>query len=76
MEFVWWLVSVLATFAAIRFVWMVFRRLTSKETMQLMLDKMNNGMHNTADRVAMWIKSKPKKRKKKKNDRKCYVTIH
>ena len=76
MEFVWWLVSVLATFAAIRFVWMVFRRLTSKENMQLMLDKMNNGMHNTADRVVMWIKKRPKKRKKKKNDRKCYATIH
>lgn len=76
MNFVWWLVDVLAPIAAVKFVWIVFRKLTSKEMMSAMLDKANNGIHDTAENVAKWIKSRPKKRKKKKNDRKCYVAIH
>lgn len=69
MEIVQWLISVLAPVAAIRFVWMIFRNLTSKENMCYMLEKADNGLRNTANSFSDWMKKKSKERKKKQNQK-------
>lgn len=69
MGFVQWLIGVLATFAAIKFVWMIFRSITSKENMRMMMDKANDGLHDAAEDVSYWIKKKNTERKKKKKEK-------
>lgn len=70
MEFVWWLTGVLAMIAAIKFVILVFKRLTSKDALNAVLDRAQDGMANTADRVANYVK-----KKKAEKDNRPIVTI-
>ena len=65
MQFVWWLTGVCATVAACRFVILVFKRLTSKESLNSMLDRANYGLHNAANKVAYGLEQSKKNRKKK-----------
>lgn len=80
MQFVWWMTGVLATITAVRFVVLVFKRLTSKENMNYLLDRANDGLHNTADKVGNYLKDKNQKKKKKRTrskkvDNRPIVTI-
>lgn len=68
MQFVWWITGVLATITGVRFVFIVFKRLTSKENINLLVDRANEGLHNTADKVEFYIKKKQKERAKKKKE--------
>lgn len=70
MEFVWWLTGVCATIAACKFVIAVFRRLTSKNSMNAFLDRAEDGFYNSADRVTNYIR-----RKKAEKDNRPIVTI-
>ena len=79
MEIVQWLIGVLATVAAIRFVWMIFRNLTNKENMVYILEKADRGLRNTANAFGDWLRIKSKERKRKKNQKRQerpIVTIH
>lgn len=67
MGFVQWLIGVLATISAIKFVWMIFKSLTSKENMRRVMEKANDGLHDAAEDVSYWIKKKNAERKKKKS---------
>lgn len=69
MGIVQWLISVLAPVVAIRFVWMIFKYLTSKENMCYMLEKADNGLRNTANTFSDWMKKKSKERKKRQNQK-------
>ena len=70
MEFVWWLTGMLAMITASRFVILVFRKVTSKENMNRLLDKAGDGMNHAADKVTDYIRDK----KRRKNE--PIVTIH
>lgn len=70
MQFVWWLTGVLATLGGIKFVWMVFKKLTSKENLEAVLDRAEDGMNNTADRIGNYFK-----KKKAEKDNRPIVTI-
>ena len=72
MQFVWWLTGVLATVAMCKFVLLVFKKLTSKENLETVLEKANNGLHDAADNVGEYLKKKQRQRKKKNR---CTVTI-
>ena len=72
MELVLWLTGVLVTIAGCRFVILVFKRLTSREAMNDLIDKASEGFHNAADKVANNIKEK---KKKKNEERQPIVTI-
>lgn len=63
MQFVWWLVGVMASFAAVRFVILVFKRLTSKENMNAILDTATDGAHNLADKIGDYFRERKERRK-------------
>ena len=65
MKFVFWFAGILATIAALRFVIEVFKRITSKQNMSSLLDRAEDGIKNTAEKTANFIKEK---RKEKKNE--------
>lgn len=67
MEFVWWVTGILATVAALRFVWMVFRKLTSKEALTAILEKAGEGMENCAEK----LKDKALEKRLKKEEQKA-----
>ena len=56
----------LAILAGCRFVILVFKRLTSKENMNDLLDKANEGFHTAADKVVNSISERKEKKKKEK----------
>ena len=70
MQLVWWFAGVLATLAGIKFVFAVFRKLTSKEQIDNLMQKANDGIHNTSERVAYYIKQR-----KEEKDNRPRVTI-
>lgn len=72
MNFVWWVVGLCSMMAALRFVILVFKRLTSKENMNAFLDKATDGMHNSVEKLSDYLK---KKKKRKKKDNRPIVTI-
>lgn len=80
MQTIIWFASILAVFTGLKFVYMVFKRLGSKNSMNDVIDRMEDGMANAADTVAgYWKKSKKKrmaeKRAKKKMQEQPIVTI-
>lgn len=72
MQFVWWLTGVCVVIGCCRFVLLVFKRLTSRENMNDLIDRASDGFHNAAERVADSIKQK---REKKKDEKRPIVTI-
>lgn len=66
MQFVYWLTGVCITIACCKIVLRVFRRLTSKDNIDDMIDRATDGINNTADRVADSIRQKKEQRKKEK----------
>lgn len=71
MQTILWLVGVLATWTAIKFVFMVFKRLGSKNSMNDLLDRMEDGMGDAAEKVAGYVK----KQKRQKEEERPIVTI-
>lgn len=74
MEIVLWFVGVMAMWTALKFVFMVFKRLGSKNSMNDLIDKMEDGMQDAADNVASGFKSMKEKRRQKKEQ--PVVIIH
>lgn len=84
MQIVWWLTGVLVTISAIRFVFLVFKKLMTKDNMNDLIDRANEGIHNAANKVVNGIEKKcyesRKKRARKKREEmkknRPIVTIH
>lgn len=76
MQFVWWLTGVIATITACRFVILVFKKLTSKENMEDLIDSMGAGLNRAANKVGDGIRMRKEQRKQKKETTQCRVTIH
>ena len=66
MQVILWFAGVLAIWTGLKFVFMVFKKLGSKNSMNDLLDRMEDGMAEGADKVAGYMKSKRKGRKEEK----------
>ena len=62
MEFLWWLTGVFATIMAIRFLILVFKRISSKENLEAIIDKAQDGIRNGAEKVGDYVKNKKNKK--------------
>lgn len=58
MEFIWWLTGVCATIAGIKFVILLFKRVTSKENLNAFIDSAEDHMNNGVKRVENYFKKK------------------
>lgn len=68
--------GIMAVWTGLKFVFMVFKRLGSNNSMNDMIDKMEQKMEEGADQVAGYFRSqKKRKARKKKEDNKPIVTI-
>lgn len=72
MQTILWFAGVLAMWTGIKFVFMVFKRLGSKNTMNDILDRAEDSMADAAETVAGYVK---KKRRGKKEKEQPIVTI-
>lgn len=74
MQFILWLAGILAMWTVIKFIFMVFKRLGSRNTMNDVLDRAEKGMDSAAKTVAGYVQ---KNRSRKKERKECpIVTIH
>ena len=73
MNLVWSLITVMAVWTALKFVFLVFKRLGNKNAMNDLIDRMEDGMVQGADTVAGYIKKN--RRKEKKEEERPIVTI-
>lgn len=71
METILWLAGVLATLYGIKFVFLVFKRLGSKNNINNVLDRMEDSMTEAAGKVANGIKN----RKNRNEEERPIVTI-
>jgi len=62
MQTILWFAGVLATWYGLKFVFMVFKRLGSKNTINDILDRAEDKMAEGADEVAGYFKRKGKKK--------------
>lgn len=72
MQTILWIAGVLAMWTCIKFIFLVFKRLGSKNSMNDMLDRMEDSMAEGADKVAGYWKER---KKRKKESEKPIVTI-
>lgn len=63
METIVWLAGVLATLYGIKFVFLVFKRLGSKNNINSVLDRMEDSMGEAAGKVANGIKNRKARKK-------------
>ena len=75
MQFVWWLTGVIATITACRFVILVFKRLTSKESLEALIDSAACGIGNAANNVSNKIQKRKELKREKEEATECRVTI-
>lgn len=73
MQTILWFAGVLAVWTGLKFVFMVFKRLSSKNSMNNLLDRMEDGMADAADTVANGWKNR--KTRKRKEEERPIVTI-
>ncbi len=71
METILWFAGILAVWTGLKFVFLVFKRLGSKNSMNDLIDRMEDGMVDAADNVAKGIK-----RRKQKQKEEPVVIIH
>lgn len=69
-ELVKWVVGVLLTFAAIKFVWTAFRSLFNKETMEDVLDTMGDKISDASHTINKKLKKKAMERRVQKAEKK------
>ena len=62
MQTIFWFAGVLATWYGLKFVFMVFKRLGSKNTINDILDRAEDRMADGADQVAGYFKKKKVKK--------------
>lgn len=67
MKLILTLAGFLAVWTGLKFVFLVFKRLSNKNSMNDLIDRMEDGMAEGADKVAGYLKQK--KRKEKKEER-------
>jgi len=72
MQTILWFAGICAMWYALKFVFMVFKRLGNKNSINDVLDRMEEGMSDAADKVA---KSWKQRKKRKKASNKPIVTI-
>lgn len=72
MNLVWSLITVMAVWTALKFVFLVFKRLGNKNAMNDLIDRMEDGMADGADKVAGYLK---KQKGQKKEEERPIVTI-
>ena len=65
MNLVWSLITIMAIWTALKFVFLVFKRLGNRNAMNDLIDKMEDGMVQGADTVAGYIRKNRKKSKEK-----------
>ena len=68
-----WFAGIMVTFVGLKFVWVLFRTLFSKESMEDVVDAIGDGIHNASEKVSKSIKKSAQKRRarkkaEKKND--------
>ena len=73
MNLVWSLITIMAIWTALKFIFLVFKRLGNRNAMNDLIDKMEDGMVQGADTVAGYIRKNRKKSKEK--DEQPIVTI-
>lgn len=66
MQTILWFAGVCLVWTGLKFVFMVFKRLGSKNSMNSLIDKMEDGMAEAADNVAGYYKKKKRSRKEQK----------
>ena len=76
MQTILWFAGVLAVWTGLKFVFMVFKRLGSKSTINDLLDRAEDSMADAADTVAKSVKNRKTAKKRKKNEDEWIVTIH
>lgn len=64
MQTILWFAGVLAIWTGLKFVFMVFKRLGSKSTINDILDRAEDSMADAADTVAGYCKKKRSRRKR------------
>lgn len=75
MELVWWFTGVMATIAALRFVWMFFKKMTSKESLTAILEKASDGLENAAEKLKDRAMEKRLKKEEQKAKQEMTYTI-
>lgn len=70
MQTIFWFAGVLATWYGLKFVFMVFKRLGSKSTINDILDRAEDSMSDAADNVAKHFKER-----KRKKEEEPWITI-
>ena len=65
-----WIAGVLLTFAAIKFLVVLFKELFSKESMEAVVDKIGSSVHEGAEKAASSFKKAAKARQRKKKEMK------
>lgn len=65
MQIIWWFAGVMALWTGLKFIFMVFKRLGNKNSMNDILDRAEEKMSEAADTVAGYWKKKKKAAKKK-----------
>ena len=70
MKLALWIAGILFTVFACRFVILIFKRLTSRENMEDLIDKMSVGFGHAADKIADKIHEGSDARREKKEEKK------
>ena len=65
MELVWSIIKIMAIWTGLTFVFEVFKRLRNKNRMNDLIDKMEDGMSDGADKVVGYFKKSKRKEKEK-----------
>lgn len=75
MQTILWFAGVCLVWTGLKFVFMVFKRLGSKNSMNYLIDRMEDGMANAADEVAGYYNKRKKNKSKKRKEEQPIVTI-
>lgn len=69
MQIIWWFAGVMAMWTGLKFIFMVFKRLGSKNSMNDLLDRAEDKMAEAADTVAGYCKKRKKITAKKRKEK-------
>lgn len=68
MKLILTLAGLMAVWTGLKFVFLVFKRLGNKNAMNDLIDRMEDGMSEGADKVAGYVKSRKRKARKKEKE--------
>ena len=76
LDFIRWMIGVFVSIGMIKFVFIVFRRLTSKESMDAFIDGASNKMYEARLKAEQRMKKRKEERRiKRENKNEPWVTI-